>query len=43
MENLDVFILALILAMLLMYFWNYRQRLKYIKEKIINNWGIVMI
>ncbi|MBY6868974.1 DNA mismatch repair protein MutS [Clostridium botulinum] len=39
MQNFNVFILVLILAMLLMYFWNCRQRLKYIREKIINNWG----
>ncbi|EPY2275113.1 MutS-related protein [Clostridium sporogenes] len=39
MYKLDIFILVLILVMLSMYFWNYRQRLRYVREKIINSWG----
>lgn len=42
MHNLDNSILALILVLviiILINFWYYRQRLKYIREKIINNWG----
>ena len=37
--NSGLFVLFLVLVLVLGYLWNYRQRLIYIKQNIINNWG----
>ena len=39
MNNWIIFILILTAIILPMYYWNHRKRTRYIKEKIINNWG----